>query len=165
MPDRVDSKSLLIGAATAGAAAGAAALASGERKSKLVEKKPLERQRRRLERRRLERRAQRAKEAEIKKHPQRRWAEKARNENPKAFRRAVKQGRLARRAAKASGRMGALGMAVNIPGALREAQKIDKEGGRWIDRFGKFVEVMTSMPPGSSGRGMTDAERKAASST
>ena len=103
--------------------------------------------------------------AGVKEHPKKKWSEQVRSSNPKEFKRHVKTQRLARRAAKAGSRgMGALGLMVGAPAAISDARRIDKEGGRWADRFGKFVEKLTGMPPGSSGRGMTYSERRAARS-
>lgn len=101
-------------------------------------------------------------------HPKAAAADKAVQSNPKARRKVVDAGRLAKRAAKASARapkLGALGSLINLPGTVRDMFSIDKEGGSSSSRRGKFIERRFGFPPGSSGRGQTDAEKKAALST
>ena len=77
--------------------------------------------------------------------------------------------RLAKRADKAAKRglgakvpkMGAMGLAAGGLGAAMDAREIDKEGGRFIARFGKFVERTLGIPAGTTGRPQTEQERLA----
>lgn len=94
-------------------------------------------------------------------HPKAKAADRARAANPDVYKKTVKAGRLARRAARASSKLGAVGAVAGVAGGIGEARKIQQEGGSWINRFGKFVEHMTGFPAGSSGRGMTEKEKKA----
>lgn len=59
--------------------------------------------------------------------------------------------------------LGVTGLALSAPSTIGEARDITKEGGSFSTRLGKFTEHMLGFPAGSSGRGMTEAERKKAS--
>jgi hypothetical protein len=64
-------------------------------------------------------------------------------------------------ASKAAGRsLGAVGLLVGAPNAIASAAKINKEGGAFAARFGKFVEELTGMPSGSSWRPPTKKEQE-----
>ncbi len=97
------------------------------------------------------------------------WREKQLNENPDEFRKQIKKRRLIDRAAKASKgltkKMGALGATVGMAGSYESANRIDKEGGSFESRFGKFAEEFLGLPPGATQRPMTEAEKKAHWST
>lgn len=66
--------------------------------------------------------------------------------------------KLASRAASRS--LGAAGLVVGAPNAIKSASRIDKEGGAFAARFGKFVEELTGMPSGSSWRPPTKKEQE-----
>jgi len=66
--------------------------------------------------------------------------------------------KLASRAA--SKTLGAAGLVVGAPNAIESASRIDKEGGTFAARFGKFVEELTGMPSGSSWRPPTKKEQE-----
>jgi hypothetical protein len=149
MPKR-DDKKLLIGAGTVGAL-GVAGLAI----DKKLEGKAQER---RIDRKKVPVKPEIAPTRPM--HPKAAAAEHAYDVAPKEFKKYVQKQRLARRASKARG-MGAVGIALGAPTMVGEAQRVDKEGGRWADRFGKFIEEVLLLPKGSTGRGLTEAERRA----
>lgn len=66
--------------------------------------------------------------------------------------------KLASRAASKS--LGSVGLLVGAPNAIASAAQIDKEGGSFAARFGKFVEELTGMPSGSSWRPPTKKEQE-----
>jgi hypothetical protein len=173
MPDKkVSTKGLLLGLGAAGTAAAGTAALEG-RLAERARREAAKSQSNTVVKRQLDRRTRQKKvasefrlsETKLKEHPGRKWATKSLNENPNEFRIQTQNQRLARRAAKAAGRsMGAFGLMVGAAGAVSDIRRIDREGGLWANRFGKFVEKLTGMPQGSSGRGMTDAESRAANS-
>ena len=100
------------------------------------------------------------------------WAEKQLNENPDAFRKGIKARRLAARAAKASKlakgvtkKMGVLGATAGMADTMGTASRIDKEGGSFEARFGKFAEEWLGLQPGATQRPLTEEEKKARWST
>lgn len=169
MPDKEKrAKALLTGAAVAGGAGAALVAREARRRARTVVPGSsdftgdVERQRsqRQLESQRQRLRRRRARQGEM--DPRRAWAEREYSENPREFKRQVREGRLARRAARAAGRsMGAASVVAGAPGMISAARKIEKEGGPRAARFGKFVEQMLGVAPGTTGRPLTDAERKA----
>ncbi len=100
------------------------------------------------------------------------WAEKQLNENPDAFRKGVKARRIASKLAKAgklakgvTKKMGVLGATVGMADTMGTASRIDKEGGSFEARFGKFAEEWLGLQPGATQRPMTEQEKKARWST
>lgn len=70
-----------------------------------------------------------------------------------------KAGKAAARTAKGTGRaLGIGGAAATMPSTVKNATSAAREGGSWMNRFGKFVERQLGMPAGSSGRGATKKE-------
>jgi hypothetical protein len=65
-------------------------------------------------------------------------------------------GTLAKRAKTA----GAIGATVGAVDTIKAASKAKEEGGSFTAGFGKFVEQMTGFPSGSSGRPLTEKEKK-----
>jgi hypothetical protein len=181
MPDKKDKQTgLLVSAATA-AALGIGVSALGRRsnitrkprtlapeKVELVSRvaKTQSRLERMLEEQRDFREAERVRAAREQIHPRKRAAEHARDVNPQAYKRTVQRGRLAKRAAKAaSRRMGAVGAVVGAPSMVESAQRVEKEGGSFQARFGKFVEEMLGVQMGTSGRPLTAAEERSRRTT
>lgn len=121
---------------------------------------------------------QRARHEQVKEVPseqaskQRDWQIKQLDENPDEFRKQIKKRRLADRAARASkltkgltNKMGALGATAGMADAVGSASRIEKEGGSFEARFGKFAEELLGLPPGATQRPLTAAEKKAQLST
>jgi hypothetical protein len=67
--------------------------------------------------------------------------------------------RLASKAAKAT-RLGAIGTVASVPSMVAEAVEVEREGGDFSARLGKYVENLLGVPSGSTGRGMTDEEKR-----
>ena len=57
--------------------------------------------------------------------------------------------------------MGAVGAVVGAPSMVESASRIEKEGGSFEAKFGKFVEEMLGVQSGTTGRPLTDAEKRA----
>ncbi len=100
------------------------------------------------------------------------WRERQLDQNPDEFRKATKARRLADRAARASKmakgvtrKMGALGATAGMADAIGSANRIDKEGGSFEARFGKFAEELLGLPSGATQRPLTEQEKKAHWST
>jgi hypothetical protein len=97
-----------------------------------------------------------------------RWAEERLDDNPDEFRKQIKKRRLAEKAAKASKvakglsrKMGVLGATAGMADAVGSADRIDKEGGSFEARFGKFAEELLGLQPGATQRPLTEKEREA----
>jgi hypothetical protein len=159
-------KDLLLTTVAGGATAGAAAYVNKKLAPKHpAPKTPIQRKRTKLA---LKREHAKVPAEQKPLHPKAAASEKARSSNPKAYKKVVSGGRLAKRAAKASARapkLGAFGSLINLPGTVRDMFSIDKEGGSSSSRLGKFIERRFGFPPGASGRSQTAAEKKAALST
>jgi hypothetical protein len=100
--------------------------------------------------------------------PKGQWAKERLDDNPDEFRKQVNKRRLAEKAAQASKmakgltkKMGSLGATAGMADAAGSAARINKEGGSFEARFGKFAEELLGLPPGSTQRPLTEAEKKA----
>jgi len=100
------------------------------------------------------------------------WSENQLDQNPDEFRKQIKARRLADKAAQASKmakgmvkKMGSIAAVVGAADTAGIANRIDKEGGSFESRFGKFAEEWLGIPPGSTQRPLTETEKKAQWST
>lgn len=154
MPDEGKGKRLLAAAAAAGGA-GATFGAVGALGRRAEEK---HREAARQERVKVE--AERAARQEQKAPAKRKVASKSPTSSmtptqSKEFREYTQKKRLSARAQKARARMakagskslGTAGLALNAPEAIRTAEAVEKEGGPYAARFGKFVERILGVAP------------------